>query len=230
MPRFAANLTMMYNEHAFLDRFAAAAKDGFKAVEFLFPYDIPAADIEARLEDNGCTQALFNAPPGDWAAGERGIASLPGREDEFRSALDTALEYAHGARLPTRACDGRPDRAGRRPRESMRAVYSDEPRAARRARRRRGRDDRDRADQYARHPRLLPEPPGRGACDLRRSRRAEPQGAVGPLPLPDRRRRSRDEAQRDMHAARRRPYPDRRRAGAARARYRRTELPLSLRR
>ncbi|SAL77449.1 hydroxypyruvate isomerase [Caballeronia peredens] len=94
MPRFAANLTMMYTEHAFLDRFAAAAKDGFKAVEFLFPYDFPAADIKARLADNGLTQALFNAPPGDWAAGERGIASLPGREEEFRQSVAKGLEYA----------------------------------------------------------------------------------------------------------------------------------------
>jgi hydroxypyruvate isomerase len=93
MPRFAANLTMMYTEHDFLDRFAAAAKDGFKAVEFLFPYDFAAADIKARLDANGLTQALFNAPPGDWAAGERGIASLPGREEEFARSLDKALEY-----------------------------------------------------------------------------------------------------------------------------------------
>ncbi|MDR5739073.1 MULTISPECIES: 2-oxo-tetronate isomerase [unclassified Caballeronia] len=93
MPRFAANLTMMYPEHAFLDRFAAAAKDGFEAVEFLFPYDFPAAEIKTRLSDNGLAQALFNAPPGDWAAGERGIASLPGREDEFRASVDRALEY-----------------------------------------------------------------------------------------------------------------------------------------
>lgn len=94
MPRLAANLTMMYNEHAFLDRFQAAASDGFQGVEFLFPYDIAAADIRARLQDNGLTQALFNAPPGDWAAGERGIASLPGREDEFLRGLDQALGYA----------------------------------------------------------------------------------------------------------------------------------------
>lgn len=93
MSRFAANLTMMYTEHAFLDRFAAAAKDGFQAVEFLFPYDFRAAEIKARLEANGLTQALFNAPPGDWAAGERGIASLPGREDEFRRSIDIALDY-----------------------------------------------------------------------------------------------------------------------------------------
>ncbi|SFI19511.1 hydroxypyruvate isomerase [Collimonas sp. OK307] len=94
MPRFAANLTMMYNEHAFLDRFSAAAKDGFKGVEFLFPYEYAAADLQKRLQDNGLTQALFNAPPGDWAAGERGIASLPGREDEFKRSVATGLEYA----------------------------------------------------------------------------------------------------------------------------------------
>ncbi|MBK7470995.1 MAG: hydroxypyruvate isomerase family protein [Betaproteobacteria bacterium] len=94
MPRFAANLSMMYNEHAFLDRFAAAAKDGFRGVEFLFPYAFPVAELRARLDAHGLTQALFNMPPGDWDAGERGLASLPGREDEFRRALDTALSYA----------------------------------------------------------------------------------------------------------------------------------------
>jgi hydroxypyruvate isomerase len=94
MPRFAANLTMMYNEHTFLDRFAAAAKDGFEAVEYLFPYDFRADEIKQRLDANHLTQALFNAPPGDWAGGERGMASLPGREDEFRRGIDTALDYA----------------------------------------------------------------------------------------------------------------------------------------
>jgi hydroxypyruvate isomerase len=94
MPQFAANLSMMYQEHDFLDRFAAAAKDGFKGVEFLFPYDYPPAEIKARLSANGLTQALFNAPPGDWSKGERGLASLPGREDEFRRSLDQALDYA----------------------------------------------------------------------------------------------------------------------------------------
>lgn len=94
MPRFAANLSLMYNEHAFLDRFAAAAKDGFEAVEYLFPYDFRPGELKARLDAHGLTQALFNAPPGDWAAGERGIASLPGREDEFRRGFDSALDYA----------------------------------------------------------------------------------------------------------------------------------------
>lgn len=94
MPQFAANLTMMYTEHDFLDRFAAAAKDGFHAVEYLFPYDYDAGEITARLREYGLTQALFNLPPGDWAAGERGIAALPGREDEFAESVELALGYA----------------------------------------------------------------------------------------------------------------------------------------
>jgi len=94
MPKFAANLSMMYQEHDFLGRFAAAAKDGFKGIEFLFPYEYAAAELQARLADNGLTQALFNCPPGDWSKGERGIASLPGREDEFRRSFDQALAYA----------------------------------------------------------------------------------------------------------------------------------------
>ena len=94
MPRFAANLSMLYTELPFLDRFAAAAADGFDAVEYLFPYDFPADEIATRLKDNGLTQALFNLPPGDWAAGERGIACHPGREAEFARGVDTALAYA----------------------------------------------------------------------------------------------------------------------------------------
>ena len=90
----AANLSMMFNEHPFLDRFDAAAKAGFRGVEFLFPYDHPAADIRTRLDANGLTQALFNMPPGDWAAGERGIACLPGRQQEFRDGVHRALDYA----------------------------------------------------------------------------------------------------------------------------------------
>lgn len=94
MPRFAANLSMMYTEHAFLDRFAAAARDGFEAVEYLFPYEHTPEELKARLDAAGLAQVLFNAPPGDWSAGERGIASLPGREDEFRRSIDQALAYA----------------------------------------------------------------------------------------------------------------------------------------
>ena len=94
MPRFAANLTMMYREHPFLDRFAAAARDGFRGVEFLFPYEHDARALRSALDAHGLAQALFNAPPGDWENGERGLASLPGREDEFKRSFDTALEYA----------------------------------------------------------------------------------------------------------------------------------------
>ncbi len=85
---------MLYPEHAFLDRFAAAADDGFKAVEFLFPYAFAKADLAARLKAHGLQQVLFNAPPGDWDGGERGLASLPGREAEFRAGLLIALDYA----------------------------------------------------------------------------------------------------------------------------------------
>ena len=94
MPRFAANLSMMFQEHPFLDRFAAAAAQGFKGVEFLFPYDFAAADIKARLDAAGLTQALFNLPPGDFSKGDRGFAALPGREADFDAALDKALSYA----------------------------------------------------------------------------------------------------------------------------------------
>lgn len=100
MPRFAANLSMLYNEHAFLDRFAAAAQDGFRAVEYLFPYAWPAADLAQRLADHGLEQVLFNAPPGDWDAGERGLACLPGREDEFRRGIELALAYAEALGCP----------------------------------------------------------------------------------------------------------------------------------
>lgn len=94
MPKFAANLTMMFNEVPFPQRFAAAAKAGFKAVEFLFPYEHAPQEVAQWLQENGLQNALFNLPPGDWAAGERGIASLPGREQDFRAGVATALEYA----------------------------------------------------------------------------------------------------------------------------------------
>lgn len=94
MPRFAANLTLLYTDRPFLDRFAAAAADGFEAVECLFPYDHPPEAIAKRLRECGLTLALMNLPPGDWAAGERGLAALPGREVEFRQGLERALAYA----------------------------------------------------------------------------------------------------------------------------------------
>jgi hydroxypyruvate isomerase len=92
--RLAANLSMMFAEVPFLERFEAAARHGFRGVEYLFPYDVPATEIRARLDRHGLTQVLFNFPAGDWASGERGIAGLPDRVDEFRRGVDSALHYA----------------------------------------------------------------------------------------------------------------------------------------
>ena len=94
MVKFAANLSFLFTELPFLDRFEVAAEAGFKAVEYLFPYDFEPAEIAARLRANGLTQALFNLPPGDWEKGERGLAGLPGREADFEAALSKALSYA----------------------------------------------------------------------------------------------------------------------------------------
>ncbi|MGU3540434.1 2-oxo-tetronate isomerase [Methylobacterium sp. A54F] len=94
MPRFAANLTLMFTELPFLDRFGAASEAGFRAVEFLFPYAHSPEAVGERLGRHGLTQALFNLPPGDWAAGERGLAALPGRFAEVQAGVETALPYA----------------------------------------------------------------------------------------------------------------------------------------
>ena len=94
MPRFAANLTMMFNEVPFPQRFAAAARAGFQGVEFLFPYDHAPQEVAGWLRESGLQNVLFNLPPGDWAAGERGIASLPGREEQFREGVALAIDYA----------------------------------------------------------------------------------------------------------------------------------------
>jgi hydroxypyruvate isomerase len=94
MPRFAANLTMLFTEVDFLDRFEAAAEAGFKGVEYLFPYDYDKQALADRLRQYGLTQALHNLPAGDWAGGERGVACLPDRVDEFRDGVFQAIEYA----------------------------------------------------------------------------------------------------------------------------------------
>jgi hydroxypyruvate isomerase len=104
MPKFAANLTMMFNEVDFLDRFAAASTAGFKAVEFLFPYGFEAGELAARLRDSGLTPVLHNLPPGDWDAGERGIAILADRKDEFRASVDKAILYATKLNVPQLNC------------------------------------------------------------------------------------------------------------------------------
>jgi hydroxypyruvate isomerase len=95
---------MMFQEHPFGERFAAAASAGFAGVEFLFPYEHEPASVARWLQDAGLEQALFNLPPGDWAAGERGTASLPGREAEFRDGVALAIGYARALRCPTLHC------------------------------------------------------------------------------------------------------------------------------
>jgi len=95
MARFAANLTMLFNEVDFLDRFEKAHQAGFKAVEFLFPYAYEPQVLAGKLAEFGLEQALFNMPPGDWDAGERGFAAIPGREEDFRQSVTTALMYAN---------------------------------------------------------------------------------------------------------------------------------------
>ena len=100
MIRLAANLSMLFTEHDFLDRFAAAADAGFRGVEYLFPYAYSPEVVSAALRDAGLEQVLFNLPPGDWEAGERGLASLPGREWEFRDSVVEALRYAEALDCP----------------------------------------------------------------------------------------------------------------------------------
>ena len=104
MPRFAANLTMLFNEVPFLDRFEKAAKSGFKAVEFLFPYAYPAEELKARLANNGLTLVLHNLPAGEWDAGDRGIACDPARVNEFRAGVPKAIEYATALGVPQLNC------------------------------------------------------------------------------------------------------------------------------
>lgn len=94
MPRFAANLTLMYTDLPLMERFEASARDGFEAVEILFPYDVPPAELAAALRHAGQTLVLFNAPPGDFAQGDRGLAACAGREDEFRRSVQQALKVA----------------------------------------------------------------------------------------------------------------------------------------
>lgn len=100
MPRFAANLSMLFTEHPFEERFFHAARAGFRAVEYLFPYDYEPEKLAALLRENNLEQVLFNMPPGDWANGERGLAALPGREAEFAAGVETALRYARALNCP----------------------------------------------------------------------------------------------------------------------------------
>lgn len=104
MPKFAANISMLFTEVPFLQRFAAARQAGFTAIECQFPYEAPIAAIADALETNGLQLVLHNLPPGDWAAGERGLAILPDRRAEFRESLDKALDYARALDCPQVNC------------------------------------------------------------------------------------------------------------------------------
>ncbi|MCC8391284.1 hydroxypyruvate isomerase [Paraburkholderia sp. MMS20-SJTR3] len=104
MPKFAANLTMLFNEVPFLDRFAAAANAGFNAVEFMFPYPYAAADINEQLQRHRLKLVLHNLPAGNWEAGERGIACLPERVGEFQEGVGRAIEYASALKVPQVNC------------------------------------------------------------------------------------------------------------------------------
>jgi hydroxypyruvate isomerase len=100
MPKLSANLSFLFPELPFLDRFAAAAAAGFRAVEFAFAYEHPKEQVAAAAKAAGVEVVLMNLPPGDWEAGERGLAALAGREAEFRAALDTAIAYAEATGCP----------------------------------------------------------------------------------------------------------------------------------
>ena len=104
MPKFCANLTMLFNEVDFMDRFEKAAKAGFKGVEYLFPYAYPKEQLAEKLNAFGLSQALHNLPAGDWAKGERGIACLPGRENEFQESVGKAIAYAKALKCPQVNC------------------------------------------------------------------------------------------------------------------------------
>jgi hydroxypyruvate isomerase len=122
MPRFAANLTMMFNEVPFLERFGAAARAGFQGVEFLFPYEFPAEVIRTELDRHNLSMVLFNMPAGDWAKGDRGLACDPGAVDRCRDGVRTAIEYAErlGCRQLHLMAGLRPAGASE---EAMRATY-----------------------------------------------------------------------------------------------------------
>jgi len=104
MPRFAANLTMLFNEVDFLDRFAAAAAAGFRAVEYLFPYGHDKEQLAEKLAENGLSQVLHNLPAGDWAAGDRGLACHPDRVGEFQDGVGRAIDYASALGCPRVNC------------------------------------------------------------------------------------------------------------------------------
>jgi hydroxypyruvate isomerase len=131
MLRFAANVSMLFPEAPFLERFALAQRAGFRAVECQFPYEAPAAEIRARLDDLGLAMVLHNLPAGDWAAGERGLACLPQRVDEFRAGVPRAIAYAHALGVTQLNCLAGIAPTGAEARASRRALVDNLRHAAR---------------------------------------------------------------------------------------------------
>jgi hypothetical protein len=183
MPKFAANLTMLWNELDFVDRFGAAAKAGFKAIEYLFPYAYPKEQPAEQLAVHKLTQVLHNLPAGDWAKGERGIACLPDRVGEFQDSVgrdrlrNRTLVQARQLPCRHRAARGRRRHAARDVRR--------EPRFRRSEARVGGDSPCHRADQHARHPGLLPEAFEAGDRPDRRRRFGQSIVAVRHLPHAD---------------------------------------------
>ena len=171
MPRYAANLTMLFNEVGFLDRFDAAARAGFSGVEYLFPYEYDKQELLERLHKHRLTQVLHNLPAGDWAAGERGIACHPDRTSEFASGVDQAIDYATTLECAQVNClagivpPGVSRGAGARDVRQQSAIRRAEAGGRRHP-------PADRADQHARHPRLLPDAHRRRRS--RSSKRSDP--------------------------------------------------------
>ena len=205
---------MMYPELDFLERFEAAARDGFRAVEFLFPYAYPQAELAARLKAHGLQQVLFNAPPGNWDGGERGLACLPGRESEFREGMAKALAYAQAL-----ACPRVHLMAGLAPAgadaASLRKTYVGNLRWAAAQAASQGVDlliepinTRDIPGFYLNRQDVAHEV-------ITEIGAAQPEGADGPVPLPDRRRRRGDEDPPVPADRPCRPLPGGRRAAAA---------------
>ena len=182
MPKFAANLSLMFTEWDFLDRFGAAADAGFDAVEFQFPYAYRADEIARRLAAHGQICVLFNLPPGDLAAGDRGLAALPERVDEFRASLVRGARLRPRPRRPALAPDGR----RRRSQRSQGARGLCRRFAPRRRRLRpRGRRRADRAAQREGQSRLLPRRLRRRRGLDRRARAGAAEAAIRHLPSPD---------------------------------------------
>ena len=226
VPKFAANLSFIFQEIEFLDRFAAAAECGFRAVEYLLPYEHPPETIAARLNRHDLVQALFNMPPGNWAAGERGVGALAGREQEFRDGVEKALVYAKATNCRLlHAMVGRS--AGRKRPFRGRARLCRESAICRRTASPRRDHGHHRADQQPRHPGLFPQHDDPGDVGDRAGRPLQPQAAARPLPCADHGGRFGA-----PHPRARRPLPacpDRGQPRPARAGCRRDQLPVPVR-